>query len=223
MKALLTLAVLPAFALVEQTIDEKQPKRVHFSTSTHNRIAVENGVVEKAFGDPSYFSINIDPTTGNAFVNLLKPTEEHKTITLTVVTDAGSIQDLLVTASEGVSEQVILKEKEELAEQKAASGPAVDVINAILARKIPHGYGLRDLHHLPMNLNLPEPLRSQLIASYEGPFEVILVYEIKNHGGETILMTPEALQKEDRTWVLLTAPELERNAKALCLIGGKKE
>ena len=82
------LAASSAFALVEKTIDEKHPVEVVFSTDTHNRISVEGGAVEKVFGDTALFSVNIDPATGNAFINVLK--EIEKPAALTIVTSSGA-------------------------------------------------------------------------------------------------------------------------------------
>ena len=61
---------------LEQKIDEKTPLTVTFSRQSHNRISVENGSIRKLFGDQSIFTVSIDETIGQAFVNLLQDITE---------------------------------------------------------------------------------------------------------------------------------------------------
>ena len=99
------------YGLVEHQIDEKKPLTLQFSKTSHNRISVERGSVEKIFGDETYFNISIDRTTGNAFINVLRDIPEH--MTLTVVTNAGLIQDLAIASTHKPSEHLILKEQDD--------------------------------------------------------------------------------------------------------------
>lgn len=62
-----------AHALVEEPLNEKKSLPIIFSTTSHNRISIERGSVEKVFADEAYFNIMLDPATGNAFVTVIKP------------------------------------------------------------------------------------------------------------------------------------------------------
>src|ERR1700722_6842168 len=134
-------------ALVEVRIDEKKPISALFSKSSHNRISVEHGSVEKIFGDETYLNITIDRTTGNAFGNVLRDIAEPTT--LTIVTRTGLIQDLTVTSADKPSEHLILnevEEKEDIIETTSNfHGHTVEFLNQILEGKIPLGYGQRAL------------------------------------------------------------------------------
>lgn len=213
-----TLLCSSIYGLVEQKINEKKPLTLSFSKASHNRISVEGGSVEKIFGDESYFNINIDRMTGNAFINVLRDIPEPTT--LTVVTSSGLIQDLAVTSADKPSEQLILKEddvEDSLIETTANfHGHTIDFLNQILEGKIPLGYGLRDLSDKD-NLQLPAPLVISVIKVFEGPFEEILVYSIKNAGKDPIINS-DSLKKDKASWVFLNAHELKAREQAVCII-----
>lgn len=218
-----TLLFSSMYALVEHRIDEKQPLSLIFSKTSHNRISVKEGSVERIFGDESYFNISIDRATGNAFVNVLR--DIHEPITLTVTTSSGLIQDLTIASSEKPSEHLILKEEEkqeDLIETTANfHGPTVDFLNKILEGSIPLGYGFRSVDeqdHLP----LPNPLIASIIKVFEGPFEEVHVYSIKNSGKNPIIINSNALKKEQASWVFLNAHELKAKEQALCIISFPK-
>ena len=217
-------ALTKGFALVEEEIDEKHPLEAVFSSSSHNRISVEGGAVEKVFADSALFSVSIDSGTGNAFVNVLRAIE--KPATLTVVTSAGPVQDLLIASSDGPSEQVVLQEQEEIDPAVYGGGvshaPTVELLNQILEGKIPFGYGQREAPE-GAALKLPEPMEAKLLKAFEGPFESIDVYELENRGEAPVVVSPDALKKEGVSWVFLNGHELARGQRILCLIGHPKE
>ncbi len=226
-KILFTLPCLvsvSSYALVEGVLDERHPISASLSTSSHNRISVEGGSVEKVIGDHSLFSVNLDPSTGSAFINVLEEISEQPT-TLSVVTNSGLVQDILVTAQEGPSEQIILKDQQDDAfaiRTDVSHASTVDLLNQILDGKIPFGYGLNELEDQDV-LNLPLPLSVETLKVLEGPFEMISVYEIENRGKNSIVLSSDALKKEGVAWVFLRAHELDQNEKTICLIGRTKE
>jgi TraK protein len=209
------------FGVVKETVDGSQPLSVTFSTSSHNRIAVEDGAVEKVFGDSSIFSVTVDPITGNAFVNVMEEIGGDPA-TLSVVTSTGLVQDLLVSSREGTSEQVLLRENEENRgfghEMSLAS--SVDVLNKILEGKVPFGYGKREAAE---PLVLPAPLTAESMSAFEGPFEIISVYRIANGGSEPVVLSADALKKENGSWVFLDIQELGQDEEAICLVGRPKD
>lgn len=214
------------YGLIEQKIDEKRLLEVTFSKRSHNRISVAGGQIAKIHGDGNAFSIMIDETTGNAFINLKKDMSDKGT-TLTVITNTGSIQDLAVLSCEGPSEHLVLKEDEDLSEEIAVRHPeyyhttTVDLLNSILEGKVPFGYGQRVLVDTDV-ISLPFPLAMRALKAFEGPFEEILVYEIQNTGKKQVIITPNSLKKDSNLWVFLNANQLEQKQKALCLIAYPK-
>ena len=212
-------------ALVERSIDEKKPIEVHLSRTSHNRICVEGGSVEKVIGSGTLFSIAIDSSTGNAFVNLLQDIV-GKPSTLTVVTRSGFIQDLTVLSKEGPSEQILLKEDEDGHEENGVSeishGTTVELLNQILEGKVPFGYGQRDLQ-IEDQMEFPKSLKALALKAFEGPYERIVVYAIQNIGKQPVVITAEDLKKTDDSWIFLNAHELKNKERALCVIGCLKD
>jgi hypothetical protein len=208
------------YGLVEHSIDEKKPLSIVFSKSSHNRISVDRGGVERIFGDENYFNISIDRTTGNAFVNLLR--DVPAPVTLTVITSSGLIQDLLVASSDQSSEYLILKEEEENLDELLDvtanfHDQTVEFLNSVLEGRIPPGYKQKQIEN-QANLQLPRPLISSQIKVYERPFEEIHVYTIKNTGKSPIIIDSNSLKKDQASWVFLNAHELKAKEEALCLI-----
>ena len=211
-------------ALVEQKINEKKPLSIAFSKTSHNRVSVEQGSVEKIIGDETFFGIAIDRSTGNAFINVLREIPEP--LTLTVVTSTGLIQDLTVSSSDITSEHLILREEEEKEDIIEMSsnfhGPTIEFLNQILEGKIPLGYGQRDIKSMD-KLDLPQPLIASPIKALEGPFEEVVVFSIKNMGKDPILISSESLKKEKMDWVFLNAHELRTKEQALCILSVPKK
>jgi hypothetical protein len=216
-----TIACISLFGVVKETVDGTRPLSVAFSTSSHNRIAVEDGAVEKVFGDSSIFSVTVDPVTGNAFVNVMEEIDQAPA-TLSVVTSTGLVQDLLVSSREGASEQVLLRENEENSgwNPDVSMAFTVDVLNKILEGKVPFGYGQREQVE---PLVLPSPLTAVPISAFEGPFEIISVYRLANSGPEPVVLSPDALKKENGSWAFLNVHELGQDKQAICCLGRPKD
>ena len=210
-----------SYALVESKIDEKKPISIPFSKSSHNRISVCSGYVEKIFGDDTYFNISIDRMTGNAFVNVLRDIEEP--ITLTVVTNTGLIQDLLITSADKPSEHLILKDEEEDPIETTMSfhENTIEFLNQILEGHLPLGYGLRASLDKD-TLQLPHPLMATTIRAFESPFEEVIVYSIKNTGKDPIVINAKSLKKDNASWVFFTAHELKSKEQTVCIISFQK-
>ena len=90
-------------------------------------------------------------------------------------------------------------------------------MNKILEGKSPLGYGQRALTDKD-NLQLPRPLIASPIKAFEGPFEEVLVFNIKNTGKNPIIINSESLKKDNASWVFLNAHELKAKEQALCII-----
>lgn len=223
--AIATLACISVHALVEKRIDEKKPIEITLSRSSHNRICVEGGSVEKVIGNGSVFSITLDSSTGNAFVNVLQDMID-KPSALTVITRSGLIQDFLVLSTEGPSEQILLKENEDLEEEEAnwnllPHAATIEMLNHILEGKIPFGYGQRALTEEDQ-WNLPKGMNAKCLKAFEGPFESIVVYVIENDSKEFVTITCDSLQKEESKWIFLNVHELKPREQALCVVGYPK-
>jgi len=224
---MLNIAILAAstcHAAVEKEINEKQPIQVCFSTTSHNRVSVESGSVEKIIADSGVFSVILEKNTGSAFVNVLRK-EVEKPLTLTIVTSTGLIQDLAVTAKEGASEQLILRERDEeeeaFSQPRSLHAPTIELLNQILEGKTPIGYGIRAVEEKD-NLDLPKPLQSTPIKVFEGTHETIIVHRVKNEGEQPIVLTSDTFKKTPDSWVFLNAHELTQEQQMICIMSQPK-
>lgn len=209
-------------ARIEHRIDEATPLSVTFSHEAHNRISVEDSLIEKIFGDASLFDITLDRSTGQAFINLKRPIED-KPSTLTVITSGGYIQDLLITTKDNTSEHLLLRESQEEIEQLPQNFHSftIDILNTILEGKSPLGYGKRPLATSD-SLDLPAPLQAIPLKAYEGALETIVAYRIINKGHRPITIRASSLKNEAQNWVFVNANELGFREQALCLVGKPK-
>lgn len=211
-------------ASTEKTIDEKNPIHVSFSKETHNRISLETGAVLKVIADPNIFSINIDKDTGHAYINVLGT--PLMPATLTVVTNSGFVQDLIVHTREGLLEHLILQEPEdedsaEDTEAMPSKTHTVEFLNNILEGGIPRGYGERailDKDHLV----LPAPLKVFPVKVLEGVYETIILYTIENTGRTPVVVSSESLKQKNSSWVFLNAHEIKKNEQILCVMAMTK-
>ncbi len=227
-KSLLLIPLLAAISLeavVEKRINERNPISIVFSSTSHNRICVEGGAVEKIVGDGAVFSVTLDAGTGNAFINVLQ--DISKPITLTVVTSSGFVQDLLVSSQDCSSEQVVLKEVDEwdgavVDVETFQSAATVELLNKILEGKIPFGYGQRTIGKKE-TLELPKPLQAETLKAFEGPLDALIVYRIKNDSKQAVVITADSLKKENHSWVFLNVQELGSKQEALCIIAYPKD
>ena len=221
---LLTLiACSPLHCREEHTIDETTPLPITFSKDSHNRISVEDSLIEKIFGDASYFNIMIDRATGQAFINLKRAIED-KPLTLTVITSGGYVQDLLIMTKEKPSEHLMLRETQEEKEETSVNFHAftVDVLNALLEGKSPLGYGKRPLTDQD-TFDLPVPLQAVPLRAFDGALETIVAYRIINKGHRSTIIKASALKKDEHTWVFVNANELGFREQALCLVAKPRE
>lgn len=214
-------------AAIEREMDEKNPIEITFSKISHNRIAIDGATVEKIIGDSSLFSVTLDKCTGQAFINVLQ--DIFKPVTLTVVTSSGLVQDLTVLAKDCPSAQLILRETEEsdwdltrIHSEIIQEASVIEMLNKILEGKIPLGYGQRSFEE-EESLELPQPLKSEVLRILEGALETIFVYRITNESQQTSVITSDSLKREDRSWVFLNAHSLSAKQEALCIIGYPKD
>lgn len=201
---------------------------VLFSHDSHNRIGVEEGSVAKVFGDSTTFSISLDGTTGQAFINLESRIEKTPK-TITIVTSSGYVQDFLIISRDGGGEHIKIRENP--ADEEEAFIPntidfqtiTVDLLSAIILGETPTGYGRREATSQD-TLNLPKPLHAKTLYALEGAYEQIIAYEIHNVSKQKFHLETTTLKSARDSWVFLTNPDLNgRGGKTLCLICTPKE
>ncbi|MCK4934347.1 MAG: type-F conjugative transfer system secretin TraK [Simkaniaceae bacterium] len=208
----------------EYTLNESNPIPITFSHTSHNRISIENGSIEKLFGDDTLFSIKLDHVTGQAFVSLLKEISETPS-TITVVTSSGYVQDIHILSDQIPSEHIFLKEPQTQHDDPMAAinfhANTIQLLNDIIEGNVPFGYGKRDLQEEDV-IDLPKPLEAVSVRAYDGPFETIVMYHIYNRGRKSIVISANSLKKHEQSWVFMNGNEIRSRSHVVCIIATPK-
>lgn len=89
-------------------LNENKRLEAHIALDMMNRLAVANDRIVNIFGDEGTFVNQTDEQTGQVFI---KPTDEngHNPLSITIITENGLTQDLLLTPSEPMAATLIIK------------------------------------------------------------------------------------------------------------------
>jgi hypothetical protein len=79
------------------------------------------------------------------------------------------------------------------------------------------GYGARPAKESDA-LKLPKPLISHVLKAFEGPFETILVYAIKNTGKKPLVLSTEMIKKPSNNWAFLNVHEIKHSEQSIYIV-----
>jgi len=222
--SLLLTICSPMLALIEKEMNEKEPLLIHLSSNSHNRVAVENGYIEKIVGDETTFSCELDRQTGQAYIALNQEIGDLPK-TLTIVTSGGCVQDIHVLSAKKPSELLFLKESSQEDEIEINPYPThrstIDFLNTLIAGQTPEGYGRREIDELK-HIELPSPLEVVPIAAIEGPFEIVIQYQIVNKGKKRVQLSQKSLETPNQNWAFLGSTTLYRYQTTPFIVSLKK-
>jgi len=223
LSALIGLTTLTA--VVEEILDPKSSIEVTLSTTSPNRIMVEEGVITDVIFDENKFQSFIHQKTGQAFLSSLKEIKECPT-SMTIITGSGEAQTFQVFAEPKPGEIIILKEKELASSKKEElssdyHSPTVSFLNDLLWGNIPPGYVVRPIQE--ENFSLESPFAGRVLRTLEGPFEEILVLEVQNRSKRVETLKPSSLKSSNDLWVFLSKIHLEPGEKTTAIISKSKE
>jgi len=179
--ALSILFSAPLSAALFHVIDTTSPLECRFSSSQHNRVVVSGGRIRKVICPEVEISIRMEEESGQVFVHALPHTPDS--VTLSVISDRGVVQDLIVSFDDRSSEVVILENSSDRGENMLSSGVSSpqfisELANQIFAGQLPAGY--RYLSVTPSRQRLASGACAQLIGKLEGGDDYLLIYRIAN-------------------------------------------
>jgi hypothetical protein len=199
-------------------IDTTSPLYCYLSEKYQNRIMIENGRIKKVVAsDSERLSIQMEEITGQAFIYArdLNPKETS----ISVISDEGVVQDIFIKFTDRMPEVIILQDPEEMpeccishkVECKEADNSVLAMAGEVLSGKIPDGY-------LPCPVNsktwvLKQGIELNLRSKYEGPFNVIYVYEVVNTSKHDQTLLECELECEGCEWVFLETNTLKPKQK----------
>lgn len=175
--------LIPSFAIAAQMLPLTSENRINVKVSQKdmNRIGVEGDRIAQVFGGSGSIAIETDNTQGQIFV---KPMDtSYHPISLTLITESGLIQDLLLLPVDIPAETIVLKTAKKkqsqahLTHKALLQGEIKELILAMAEEKEITGYEKRAI-----SKSIPVWNDVQLIErqSYKGSHFHGLVLEVKN-------------------------------------------
>ncbi len=228
MKAIITAAFLVAYSSLEAVIfheiDTTVPLECSFSLTQHNRIALDGGRLSKVICSEGLFSFRMENDSGQAFVTVAGPIGAKGL--MSVITDGGTVQDLLITVEDRPSEVVILRESApanlDLVVSADQKDSVVDLVRGITAGRIPAGYVPRDLQE--SESRYVKGLKWHLIPTLvlDGPQDRITVYQLKNGSHKSVSLTEDMIRAPDDQWVYIEDLSLAAKTKTTVIVASKR-
>ncbi len=226
MKALITLFIFcmtPLLATVYKNIDTTQPFHCNFSHSYHNRILLESGRINKVIYPEEKLLVHMEEVSGQAFIQA-RDTQLPETI-ISVVTQDGKVQDLILNFTQSLGEIVVLREptEEKIASPKNSvcmtpSERREQTIEIIMQGEIPEGYFSIQP---PRRVKQLSGIRSRLIKQFKGCNENLLIIEIKNMAFWKKGLLEKQFSCPNTLWVCLEKNSLKPREKIIGIIAVK--
>lgn len=220
-----TIYSLSLSAATFYTIDTTCPLHCYLSSKYQNRIMIENGRIKKIIAsDCERLSIQMEEVTGQAFIfaREINP----KDTSISIVSDAGVVQDVQINFIERMPEVVILQDPEidrldePQNEPVIKSSSALTQVEEILAGNIPTGY-------IPCSINyttwkLKKGIELELKTKLEGPFDVIYIYQTINKSKQPQTLLECELECKGSQWVYLETNTLKPKQTILSIVAVAK-
>lgn len=107
---ILTTLSFDVLAIQKRTLDGAIKAKVNISAHDFNRIAVIGDRIENIFGKKQKFHIEVDENQGQIFLGVKDPS--IKEISLTIVTESGLTQDILMKVKDIPAETILFSSEE---------------------------------------------------------------------------------------------------------------
>ncbi len=175
-----------------QVFSMSETHRIEASISQEmmNRVAVSNDRIVNVFGDEGTFVVQTDEQTGQVFI---KPTAENndKPLSLTVITENGLTQDLLLKPNPGAATTIVLKNRLNAQQKSDHTDSHVSFINASASGTLQEQFIqimkqviLGELSPVEKKQQLsrtgPSGYRFSFIKTYQAGSYSVTVWSIKN-------------------------------------------
>ena len=181
------LLVGPSFGAQVKSLTENETVKGNISNTDLNRISVEGDRIAQVFGSSGHFTMETDETHGQIFI---RPVGEGRQLSLTIITESGLTQDILLIPSNIPSQSIVLKPAKRNAEQAKhweTSQPYVQTITSLMqamvqGKEVP-GFNLRVNEQ---SLNMWNDLHVKQLQIFEGSQLKGVTYELKNNGDKAL-------------------------------------
>jgi conjugal transfer pilus assembly protein TraK len=189
---LMVLGSTQAFAVQSYNLVDHQRTQVQLSNRQMNRIAVKGDRIQQVFGAEEHFHMETDDHGGQIFLKFLSD-QMLEPVSLTIVTEAGLTQDLMLMPDDMDAQTVLFKpgvgmdedEKNEVSVSR--EDKIVALISAMATGDRLEGYNIKAIGGGEEN---ESEAAFKAIKTYEGESFKGVVYCLQN-AGETVLNVTE--------------------------------
>lgn len=199
-------------------IDTSTPLKCVFSDIHQNRIAVDNGRVEKVIFTDDSIAIRMEEESGQVFVVAVKPTLRETVLSL--VTDKGIVQDFEIKFEDRSSEVVILQD---ISVSNRDSYPSRDIgisIDQILSGQTPEDYCCFGVNGEQKMIGCGILLDT--IARFDGCKDTVNLIHIVNPGNCKVRISEQNLCSPSTQWVYLVKDVLSSQEETVALVCERK-
>jgi len=151
-----------------------------------NRIEVRGDRIASVFGNSGTFTLDHDTDRGHLYI---KPTQSNgkRPLSLSITTENGLVQDLILTPFDMPSETIILKTGRESFESHQP-GP-IDLIKSMAQGIAPQGFeGAFEVREEGRDLYFWKNIRTRQIKSYRNAYLIGEVISFKNETGKPLTL-----------------------------------
>jgi TraK protein len=200
-----------------QDIDTTTPLKCIFSCIHQNRIAVDNGRIEKVIFTDDSIAVRMEDESGQIFVCSIRPT--FRETVLSIVTDEGKVQDIEIRFEDRPSEVVILQEPD--SETKCYTYQGIgSILNKILSGQTPIGY-------ICLKGNIQQQCIGRgiildTIASFEGCEETVKLIRILNKKRCSNRLFEIDFCSPETQWVYLVKDTLSPFEETIAIVSERK-
>jgi hypothetical protein len=217
-----------SWGVLRKEINTTSPLKCTFSKRDHNRIVVEEGVIEKIIYPEGYFSLDSEMGSGQAFMLPLFDFEEE--VTISVITGGGYVQDMRVSLEDKSTEVILLKEPNKNSIDDLTIKPMqnekdefVSTLKNVLNGKIPDGYTLRNFKKEAKQEISGSKFKKLNKYILEGRSGQIRVIEVSHSKPKVQILSEKIFSADNVQWVYLQKPKVKPNESVFVIIGETKD
>jgi type-F conjugative transfer system secretin TraK len=218
---------LPCEALHILPIKDHETTEIEISNYEHTRISVENDRITQLFGIDGRVSFEVDELNGQVFITP-SPDLKGNAVLITVTTEKGLTHDLRIKPTQKPADAILLRPHAQSIqgrvsqEFKPYEKAIVELVEAYLRGKNTEDYQFTDLEEQIIDKIYPE-LELTQSRQIHSPQFIGKVYQVKNEGEETLLLSPHDFVKFEPFAIAFQKRDLKPSEQTEVLIIVRKK
>lgn len=204
-------------------MDPTEVMTANLSSKNHNRIGIVGDRISRAFFRSSNISVEVEETTGQLFVQAIRP--NCPATTLSIVSCTGVVQELELCFSESPSEIILLQPTIDISEvcrnnldpSSLGNSSLTELVDNFLKGTVPTGYTTVEDPDEPFCIR--QGLKMQRLARLVNSEQIVFIYRLNNVSKKSKYISECQVNVVDGDWVFLDRNKLNPDECAIVLIG----